>query len=242
MIRPGVTVKTTRPLDMLALNLSLYGKLTNGDIREISNVSHKLVELRRDQRVTIFSDVPQCVYVLVSGLACISILSLDGRRQITKILLPGEFCNAYDAKIHAPMEGIDILAPAQLAAIPNDAFGEISSSATMQSALSNLVIEAAFSARSTIAIIGRGSARSRIAYFLSELARRMTELDLLDSLHGNLPLTQDQIADATGLTGVHVNRTLSQLRSMGLMSGVGTTVQIADFPRFSALAGLKYRE
>ena len=54
-----------------------------------------------------------------------------------------------------------------------------------------------------------------------------------------LPLRQEHIADATGLTSVHVNRMLAQLRREGLISGGGTIVQIADMPRLHAAAGLK---
>ncbi|WP_234422792.1 Crp/Fnr family transcriptional regulator [Sphingomonas aurantiaca] len=226
-------------LGPLIAKLGLHGRLTERDETAIADAPYTLVDYQRNQRIATFSKVPPCVYVLTSGIACLSIIASDGRRQITRLLLPGDFCNAFDAKPSASMEGIDILAPTRMAAIPDAAFRHISASSSMQNTLLASVIDAAASARVLIASLGRGNARSRVAFLLCDLARRMTERRLLKASGDPLPLRQEHIADATGLTGVHVNRMLAQLRRERLLSGGGTIVQIADMPGLRAAAGLK---
>ncbi len=234
--------ETTYQLGLLGsfiAKMRLHGELTERDVTTISDAPYTLVDYQRNQRITAFSKVPPCVYVLTSGIACLSIVAIDGRRQITRFLLPGDFCNAFDAQPSAPIEGVDILVATRMAAIPDTAFRQISASPSMQNALFASVIDAAASARVTIASLGRGDARSRVAFLLCDLARQMTKREILMTPGDPLPLRQEHIADATGLTSVHVNRMLAQLRREGLISGAGTIVQIADMPGLRAAAGLK---
>lgn len=235
--------ETARELGLLGpliFKLRLHGELTERDVITISDAPYTLVDYQRNQRITNFSKVPPCVYVLTSGIACLSILASDGRRQITRLLLPGDFCNAFDAQPSASLEGIDILVPTRMAAISDTAFRHISASPSMQHALFASVIDAAASARVLIASLGRGDARGRVAFLLCDLAQRMTARGLLTTPCEPLPLRQEHIADAAGLTSVHVNRMLAQLRREGLVSGGGTIVQIADMAGLRAAAGLKH--
>lgn len=224
----------------LIAKLRLHGELTKRDVMAISDAPYTLVNYPRNQRITRFNKVPPCVHVLTSGIASLSIVASDGRRQITRLLLPGDFCNAFDARPSEPLEGIDIVVPTRMAAISDTAFRDISASPSMQHALFASIIDAAASARMLIASLGRGDARGRVAFLLCDLAQRMTARGLLPTPGDPLPLRQEHIADATGLTSVHVNRMLAQLRREGLVSGGGTIVQIADVARLRAVAGLKH--
>jgi hypothetical protein len=87
--------------------------------------------------------------------------------------------------------------------------------------------------REWIANVGRRDARSRTAHILCEFALRQESAGLANRSKYDLPLTQEQIADAVGLTPVHVNRTLKALEASGLIERQRRSVTIADWEALS---------
>lgn len=79
--------------------------------------------------------------------------------------------------------------------------------------------------------VGRRDARARMAHLLCEFALRLEAADLGDHCNFELPLTQEQLADALGLTPVHVNRTIMALGEQGLISRTHRSVQVEDWAR-----------
>ena len=72
--------------------------------------------------------------------------------------------------------------------------------------------------REWVANVGRRTALERIAHLMCETYSRMLALNLVQPGSFELPLTQTELGDATGLSNVHVNRTLQQLRKLGLIT------------------------
>lgn len=89
-------------------------------------------------------------------------------------------------------------------------------------------------AREWIVNLGRRNARERIAHLFCELALRQEAAGLCVSPNFNWHMTQEQIADATGLTSVHVNRTVQRMRADGLISGGRSAVTVTDWPGLQA--------
>ena len=88
--------------------------------------------------------------------------------------------------------------------------------------------------REWVANVGRRDAPTRIAHLLCEFALKLEAIGL-DQLDYELPMTQDQLADATGLTAVHVNRVLQSLERDGLIERVtAKSVLIGDWKRLAA--------
>ena len=79
--------------------------------------------------------------------------------------------------------------------------------------------------------LGRQSARSHLAHLLCELDVRLSGTARAEVAAFDLPLTQEQLADVLGLTSVHVNRTIQQLRAEGLIVSTGRTIRIPDIAR-----------
>lgn len=240
MIPLETTVLKRGPLSPLIVKLGLYGQLSDHDVDTIGDLRYTAIDYRRNQRITTLSVIPPCVYVMVSGLACLSVLASDGRRQITRFLLPGDFCNVFDAEPIGSIEGIDILAPTRMAAVPAGVFHQLGASPTMNDVLMALVTNATAAARKTIGSLGLGNARGRIAFLLYEFAQTMVVRGLIGAPTDPLPLRQDHIADATGLTNVHVNRMIAQLRRDRILSGSGTVLEIADMTGLRSIAGIKW--
>ena len=83
--------------------------------------------------------------------------------------------------------------------------------------------------REWIANVGRRDARTRIAHLLCEFSLRLEAAGLGNHLEWDLPMTQEQLADCTGLTPVHVNRMLKELDKKGLISRTRRSVTVNDW-------------
>ena len=82
--------------------------------------------------------------------------------------------------------------------------------------------------------IGRRSARTRIAHLFCEMTARLTAVDLVEGNRVPLPITQTELGDALGLSTVHVNRTLQDLRSAGLVEWQGGVMTVLDWENLKA--------
>ncbi|MFN3388131.1 MAG: Crp/Fnr family transcriptional regulator [Allosphingosinicella sp.] len=91
--------------------------------------------------------------------------------------------------------------------------------------------------RSWIVNLGRREAYAALGHLICELYVRMRNIGLTDDHHFDMPLTQEEIADALGLTPVHVNRVLQRLRAEGLISLKRSALTILDYPRLEQAAG-----
>jgi CRP-like cAMP-binding protein len=89
--------------------------------------------------------------------------------------------------------------------------------------------------------IGRRDARTRLAHLLCEVATRLQGQDLVNDHGYELPMTQEQLADATALTNVHVNRTLKLLEEEGLIKRDRRAIRFPDWHALRAAAGFDPR-
>lgn len=158
---------------------------------------------------------------LVSGWAARVRWLADGRRQVVSMVLPGDgvgLCErpqplALCAMVAVtPVEVVDAAAISRLVFDPKGAKApDIAVALAMSAALeeAHLIDQ--------IVRLGRQTALERMAHLLLELRFRLSLVDLAVDGDFPLPLTQELLADATGLSAVHVNRTLQQMRREGLI-------------------------
>ena len=155
---------------------------------------------------------------IVSGWAANQRVLADGRRQIFGFLLPGDLMG-YAPKPTPPalcsltaltaLETIDAELVAEAA--------EIGRGPGLRAAIDGLRRQEAQLLLDHMVRLGQQTAYERVAHFLLELQRRLHVVGLGDAQRFPLPLTQEMLADALGLSIVHVNRTLQQLRREGLI-------------------------
>ena len=89
--------------------------------------------------------------------------------------------------------------------------------------------------------VGRRNARSRLAHLLCEFSVRFQKSTIADAMAYELPMTQEQLGDALGLTPVHVNRVLKSLETDGLIARKKRQVSVIDWPRLRDAAEFNER-
>ena len=156
--------------------------------------------------------------VMLKGYSVRSKVVSSGERQIVAIHMKGEVVDLQNSMLKVADHGVQMLTPGKVAMIPREEVVRL----TLERPkighamwIDTLVDGSIF--REWIANVGRRDARTRIAHMLCEFAVRLRVAGLGEDTRYELPMTQEQLADTTGLTAVHVNRTLKGLVKDGLI-------------------------
>ena len=197
----------------LAHRLDAFTRLSPDDKAAIAQLSKvaRVVQPRRD--LIREGETPKFVHLMVDGWGCRYKTLPDGRRQIVAFFVPGDFCdlNVYILKeMDHSIGAITRLSVADISREEMDALTARHPRIT-QGLWWEALVNAAIQREWTLNI-GQRTAYERIAHLLVELHMRLKTVGLTQNGSCDFPLTQTDIADATGLTAVHVNRTLQELR------------------------------
>lgn len=198
------------------------------DVRPVDRRHHIITE----------GAVPSHAHIVLSGWAARYKLVPDGGRRITAILLPGDFCDIHTTALARMDHSILAITRCQVAFVETAKIDRITRSTpvlTRAMRRSTLVDEAIL--RQWLVNAGRRNATDAVAHLLSELHLRMNLVGLAESGRLQLPLTQEEIADCTGLTSVHVNRVIGQLRDAGLLAIHGGMLDIPDVAALQRASG-----
>ncbi|MBV9881840.1 MAG: Crp/Fnr family transcriptional regulator [Sphingomonadaceae bacterium] len=172
---------------------------------------------------------PRAVNVVLDGWACRYKQLPDGRRQVVSFFLPGDLCDANVFILREMDHSIGAITKVRYAEImPADFEDLMTQSPRITQALWWHELVTAAVQREWTTNVGQRSAYERIAHLLCELFIRLRQVQLTEGESCDFPLTQTDIADATGLTSVHVNRTLQELRREGLIGLAGKRLTIPD--------------
>jgi CRP-like cAMP-binding protein len=180
---------------------------------------------------------PKFVHLVVDGWACRYKALPDGRRQIVAFFVPGDLCDLNVYVLNRMDHSIGAITRLSVADIGRDEMDQLTANhprvtqALWREALVNNAIQ-----REWTLSIGQRSACERISHLLIELHMRLKSIGLTQAGSCDFPLTQNDIADATGLTAVHVNRTLQELRRDKLIELERRRLTILDLPRLIDVA------
>ena len=184
---------------------------------------------------------PSAIFRIDEGWACRYRLLPDGRRQITSLYLPGDYCEPQWALGRRPTQPIVALTNVRATRLPCRLPDAVSQDGRQQAFWKNMV---SMIDRQTnwLVTLGRKTAIERLAHLLFELFERMRQSGLTYGQQCAMPLTQMEIADLTGLTPVHVNRTLQAMRAKGLVELQSKWLRIPDIPALRQVAALAPNE
>lgn len=184
-------------------------------------------------------DRSNAVQLLLDGWAYRYKVLKDGSRQIVGYLLPGDACDLHSTLLGEMDHSIGLLTDAVVAAVPAEEMRNIlERHRSIERAFwrSSLVDEATL--REWLANIGQRDAFSRTGHHLCELWHRTKNRGLVDkSEEFDLPLTQEELGDALGLTAVHINRTIKRLREEGLIAIGQRRLTVLNPKRLTEITG-----
>jgi CRP-like cAMP-binding protein len=175
--------------------------------------------------------------LLIDGLVVRFKQLAQGQRQITEVHVPGDFTDLHGYLLKRLEHEVGALTQVRVAYLPHASLTRITEREPHLGRLLWLstLMDAAIQ-RERILSIGRRSAMGRIAHLMCELYVRLELVEQVEGLSFRFPVTQMDLADATGLTSVHVNRMLRELRNEGLMTFRNGIVEIHDLNRLEQAA------
>ena len=161
----------------------------------------------------------------------------DGQRQIQELHVAGDFTDLHGFLLKRLDHNVGSLTRTRIALIPHETLRRITEEEPHLGRLLwfSTLIDSAIQ-REKILSVGRRQALSRLAHLISELYVRLDVVGLVENGSYSLPITQLDLGDATGLTSVHVNRMLKQLRDDRLVTFRGGMVTVHDLARLQQVA------
>jgi CRP-like cAMP-binding protein len=235
----GIGPSTLQPL---VNKLAYRRKLSADDRTAILALPHTIKTFEANHYIVREFDRPTHSCVMLSGYSIRHKIVAGGNRQIVAIHMKGEVVDLQNSMLGHADHSVQMLTAGKVAMIPvaevdRIAFERPDVGRAMW--IDTLVDGSIF--REWIANVGRRDARTRIAHLLCEFSLRLEVAGLGQQSDYQLPMTQDQVADATGLTPVHVNRTLKALEGEGLITranprsiNIGNWKKLADAGDFNS--------
>ncbi len=222
----------------LIRKLERFCPLTQADKETLLGAFRRpLRNVARGDEIISQGEIADDVRVLLSGWAFRCKRLRDGRRQILTIVLPADIC---DLNVFAATEmdhEIVAATPLVLGELPRAGLQAImTNQPALHRALSSDMQQAIGLLHESIVNIGQRNALERMANLFCELSMRLELIGASDNLSFHFPLTQADLAAATGLSTVHVNRTLQELRRMDLIALSGKDLRVLNLPGLRSLA------
>ena len=187
-------------------------------------------------------EVPENCAILLSGFAYRHKVTGEGERQIMSIHMPGEFLDLQNSLLEVADHNVQALTRCEVATVSVAALLKLAHEHPKVGRamwIETLIDAAIF--REWIVNVGRRDSISRISHLLCEFALRLEAAGLASDHRYEMPMTQEQIADCTGLTPVHVNRVLKELGRMGLIEREKRAVSIVQWDRLMQIGDFNTR-
>lgn len=230
-----------RPLPLINQRLSPSLPLLAREATVLLDLAAVSRAVRPGQEIVSEGKRCSAIFLITEGIAIRYRILRDGQRHILNFILPGDFAGNVNCCFESALYSVKTLTHATMSPIPlTRLIGLFDSHPRLA-----VKLFWSFSCQSTmlserLIALGRRSALERVAHFLLELLTRLRDLGLADRQSFRLPLTQEMISDALGLSIPYVNRVLQQLRHEGLVTMKDQTVTIENIEELSALADFEH--
>ena len=233
-VRPqrGRTLATTHS-NPLIRKLSTLFPLSGEEKDVLERASTRTMEFDADRDVVSEGDRPSDCNLLLDGWTCRYKILPDGKRQIFSFHIPGDIFDAQSFLLQEMDHSVQTLTPCTVALIPHTIMEEFTERypRIARAIWKDTLVDAAIF-REWMANVGRRSAYQRIAHLMCETIMRLGVVGLVqDHRVVPWPITQGEMADAVGLSHVHVNRTLMELRAENLITLANKELIVHDWER-----------
>jgi len=224
-------------LNPLIRRLETIASLSEDEKKAILALPARVADLRADADIVREGDRPSQCCLLVEGFLCRYKSLADGKRQIMAFYVPGDIPDLLSLHIDVMDHSLATVVPSKVAFIPHDALGRlIDQNTRIANAFWRETLIDAATFREWIVNVGSRDAYSRIAHLICEVFLKLKVVGLTNGNSFGFPITQGEIGDATGLSTVHVNRSIQKLRSEGLIILEKGRCTIPDLPRLEEAA------
>jgi CRP-like cAMP-binding protein len=210
--------------------LSGFRRLSEPGVAAIrAALREKVVKASAGEDLACEGERSDMVRVFLSGWACRYKALEDGRRQIVGFVLPGDTCDAFNYLFSTMDHSVAALTSVVYAELDHAAFERLMSAdeAVAEAILCETLAARAIQCEWAINL-GRRDALERVSHIICELFERLKVVGLAEGNSFAFPVTQMDLADATGLSTVHLNRTLQELRASGLITLRDRNLTIRD--------------
>lgn len=212
-------------------------QLSEAECKVLLSAASPVREVAADQDIVREGDRPTESTLMIDGFCGRYSTFPDGRRQFTALHIAGDFVDLHSFLLKPMDHGVVALSPCRVVTVPHAALREITEQFPHLTRMLwfSTLLDAAIH-RAWLVSMGRRSARSHMAHLLCELLLRLQVVGLAEERSFNFPLTQQEMADILGLSMVHVNRVIQELRAKALVTWRGGRVSITDWEGLVALA------
>jgi CRP-like cAMP-binding protein len=235
-----MTIEKT--VERILRRLETRGPLDDADRAAVRTLSFTNRTLEAGAYIVREGEPPEQCALLLSGFAYRHKVTGEGGRQIMSVHMAGEFLDLQNSFLAVADHNVQMLTRCEVAMLPVPAIQKLAQERPLvgRAMWIDTLIDAAIF-REWIVNVGRRDSTTRIAHLLCEFALRLEAAGLARDHRYELPMTQEQLADATGLTPVHVNRVLKELGRMGVIERNKRAVEIVDWNRLREVGDFSSR-
>ena len=220
-----------------ARKLAHFIQLSERELHVLQSVPARLRDVKARTDIVADGQWPAELSLITEGFACRYKCLAHGGRQILAFLIPGDICDLRALLTGRMDHAVAALSNSQVASIPRQRiFDAMEKHPRIELALwRNTMLDAALY-RQWLINLGRRAAHQRIANLLCEIRTRLEAIGRAQGATYELPITQTDLADAMGLSLVHVNKSLKRLREEGLITFRANEVRVHDWERLCSVA------
>jgi CRP-like cAMP-binding protein len=225
------------PVDLLIRKLEERDRLSEEEKQVLAAALGPSKTVSADTDMVREGDRPSESTLLVEGFAARYKVLQSGKRQITAIHVPGDFVDLHGFLLKKMDHAIAALTPCTVATVPHETLRRITERHPHLARLLWLstLIDSAIH-REWLVAMGRRSAKEHMAHLFCELYLRLQLVGLTKDNSYEMPITQAELGDTLGISTVHVNRVVQELRAEGLITWRGNRLAVDDWDRLRQVA------
>jgi CRP-like cAMP-binding protein len=212
--------------------------LTGDEHDAIASLPFMARDMKAGQDIVRDHDRPSQCCLILEGYAFRYKILDEGQRQIMSFHIPGDIPDLQSVHLKVMDHSLATVCPTKVAFLPHEILRPFLHQHPRIADIlwRDTLIDAAIF-REWVVNIGRRQAYPRLAHLFCETFLRMKAVGLSDTDVYEMPFTQEQLGDATGLSTVHVNRTMTALRDNGLISTSRGSIVVKDWDGLREVAG-----
>jgi len=224
-------------LSLFLRRLLRRSELTSGEQRAILSLTGKIHRYRAHEDIVRPGESVESACLVSKGLVARYDQRLDGRRQITSFYIAGDMCDLHSVVAPKATWSINAVSDATVIRVPHAELGKlcVDCPALALAFWRDCTVDASIFT-TWEGNLGRKSAKERLTHLFCEMGLRIEAAGIGTRQAFELRVTQEQLSEATGLTAVHVNRTLQEIRAGGLLKFGRGFAEIPDWNAITSVA------